>query len=47
MKEIHVLVDFENVQPTMEELTKLVPGLTDVWLFHGPHQVKQARRGTR
>jgi Rieske Fe-S protein len=43
MQEIHVLVDFENVQPTMEELAKLVPGLTDAWLFHGPHQAKQAQ----
>ena len=44
MKELHALVDFENVQPTLEELTKLAPGVTDVWLFHGPHQAKQARQ---
>lgn len=43
MKELHVLVDFENVQPSLEALAKLVPGLTDVWLFHGPHQAKQAQ----
>ena len=41
MKELHALVDFENVQPTLDELTKLAPGFTDVWLFHGPHQTKQ------
>jgi hypothetical protein len=38
MKELHALVDFENVQPTLESLAKLAPGFTDVWLFHGPHQ---------
>ncbi len=44
MKELHALVDFENVQPTLDELEKLAPGFTDVWLFHGPHQVHQARQ---
>lgn len=44
MKELHALVDFENVQPTMDELSKLAPGFTDVWLFHGPHQAKQAQQ---
>jgi len=43
MKELHALVDFENVQPSLEALAKLAPGFTDVWLFHGPHQAKQAR----
>lgn len=43
MKELHVLVDFENVQPTLQALAKLAPGFTDVWLFHGPHQVKHAQ----
>lgn len=43
MKEQHVLLDFENVQPSLDALTKLVPGFTDVWLFHGPHQAKQAQ----
>ena len=38
MKELHALVDFENVQPSLEALAKLAPGFTDVWLFHGPHQ---------
>lgn len=44
MKELHALVDFENVQPTLDELAKLAPGFTDVWLFHGPHQAKQAQK---
>jgi hypothetical protein len=43
MKELHALVDFENVQPSLEALGKLAPGFTDVWLFYGPHQVKQAQ----
>jgi hypothetical protein len=43
MKELHVLVDFENVQPSLEALAKLAPGFTDVWLFYGPHQTKQAQ----
>ena len=44
MKELHTLVDFENVQPTLDDLAKLAPGFTDLWLFHGPHQVKQAQQ---
>lgn len=44
MKELHALVDYENVQPTLEELVKLAPGFTDVWLFHGPHQAKRAQQ---
>jgi PIN domain len=44
MKELHALVDFENVQPTLDELAKLAPGFTNVWLFHGPHQTKQAKQ---
>ena len=44
MEELHALVDFENVQPTLDELAKLAPGFTDLWLFHGPHQVKQAQQ---
>lgn len=43
MKELHALVDFENVQPTLDELAKLTPGFTDVWLFHGPHQSAHAK----
>jgi len=44
MSGLHVLVDFENVQPTFEEVAKLAPGVTEVWLFHGPHQVKLAQQ---
>jgi NTP pyrophosphatase (non-canonical NTP hydrolase) len=36
--ETHVLLDYENVQPTDDELRELVPGVSDVWVFHGPHQ---------
>lgn len=35
---VHLLVDWENVQPKGDELKALVPEGTDVWLFHGPHQ---------
>ena len=34
----HVLLDYENVQPTDSELRLLVPGARQVWVFHGPHQ---------
>jgi hypothetical protein len=44
MKEQHLLVDYENVQPTIDDLLKLAPKLTDVWLFHGPGQVKRAEQ---
>ena len=38
------MVDFENVQPGMEDLLKIAPKLTDVWLFHGPNQTKRAEQ---
>ena len=41
---VHVLLDFENVQPDEAELRALVPGLTHLWLFHGPHQKDLAQR---
>jgi hypothetical protein len=44
MKEQHVLLDYENVQPTLEQLAKLSSGFTNVWLFHGPHQARQAQQ---
>lgn len=34
----HVLVDWENVQPSDADVRVLVPDVTDVWLFHGPAQ---------
>lgn len=34
----HVLIDWENVQPDEDDVRKLVPGATDLWLFHGPNQ---------
>ncbi|PTT39424.1 hypothetical protein DBR23_11140 [Acidovorax sp. HMWF018] len=39
---VHLLVDWENVQPKGDELKALVPEGTDVWLFHGPHQAVDA-----
>ncbi|WP_234263472.1 PIN domain-containing protein [Hydrogenophaga sp. NFH-34] len=44
MSELHVLVDFENVQPTMDDLIALAPELKDVWLFHGPTLAKRAAK---
>ena len=41
---LHVLLDFENVQPDEAALRALVPGLTHLWLFHGPHQKGMAQR---
>lgn len=34
----HVLLDYENVQPTEVQLRALVPDASQVWVFHGPHQ---------
>lgn len=34
----HVLLDYENVQPTEAELRALAPEASQVWVFHGPHQ---------
>lgn len=35
---VHVFVDWENVQPNGGEMRELVPGASQVWLFHGPSQ---------
>ncbi|WP_325418486.1 PIN domain-containing protein [Aquabacterium sp.] len=40
----HVLLDYENVQPTEEELRTMVPDATQVWVFHGPHQRQVEQR---
>lgn len=40
----HVLLDYENVQPTEDELRMLVPDANQVWVFHGPHQREVERR---
>ena len=40
----HVLVDWENVQPSDSELRALVPEATDLWLFHGPNQKNVAEQ---
>lgn len=34
----HVLLDYENVQPTQEQVRAQVPEARQLWVFHGPHQ---------
>lgn len=38
VQRVHLLVDWENVQPSGEALRALVRDATDIWLFHGPKQ---------
>ena len=40
----HILLDYENVQPTEDELRAMVPEATRVWVFHGPHQKQVEQR---
>ncbi len=40
----HVLLDYENVQPSDDELRALVPDVGQVWVFHGPHQREVEKR---
>lgn len=40
----HVLIDYENVQPTEAQVRALVPQATRLWVFHGPHQKDMAAR---
>lgn len=42
----HVLLDYENVQPTETELRSMVPDANQVWVFHGPHQRQVEERFT-
>jgi NTP pyrophosphatase (non-canonical NTP hydrolase) len=37
-KRVHLLVDWENVQPDGQPLKVLVPEASNVWLLHGPSQ---------
>lgn len=37
-QKVHLLVDWENVQPEGDALKQLVPEGTDIWLFHAPAQ---------
>jgi hypothetical protein len=37
---VHILIDFENVQPTAEELESIRGNQYRVRIFHGPHQKK-------
>jgi len=41
MQAVHVLVDLENNQPTLEDVKRLVPAVTHAWLFHSRSQVKR------
>lgn len=40
----HILLDYENVQPTEVELRAMVPDATKVWVFHGRHQKQVEKR---
>jgi len=40
----HVLLDYENVQPTEDQVRALVPQASKLWVFHGPHQRQVAER---
>lgn len=40
----HVLLDYENVQPSEEQLRQLVPDVRQLWVFHGPHQRQVGQR---
>jgi NTP pyrophosphatase (non-canonical NTP hydrolase) len=40
----HVLLDYENVQPSEEELRRMVPDAGQVWVFHGPQQRQVEQR---
>lgn len=40
----HVLLDYENTQPSDAELRALVPDVSQVWVFHGPHQREVEKR---
>lgn len=37
---VHLLVDYENVQPTANELLQLRDSHVRLWVFHGPHQTR-------
>lgn len=43
-KELHVLVDFENVHPAFDQLAAFAPDFTKVWLFHGPNQMRMLEK---
>jgi hypothetical protein len=40
----HVLLDYENVQPTEGDLRAMVPDASQLWVFHGPHQRQVEQR---
>ena len=41
---LHVLLDYENLQPDDEQVRVLVPQVERLWVFHGPHQKQVAER---
>lgn len=41
---VHLLVDWENVQPDAQALKQLEPEGSDVWLFHAPAQYLAAQK---
>ncbi len=43
-KETLVLLDYENVQPSAEELRALLPDARRLWVFHGPRQRAVSQR---
>lgn len=44
LSDTHILLDYENVQPTEAELRAMVPEATRIWVFHGPHQKQVEQR---
>ncbi len=44
LPDTHILLDYENVQPTEVELRAMVPEATRIWVFHGPHQKQVEQR---
>ena len=44
MSSTHVLLDYENVQPSDSDLRLMVPDASQVWVFHGPQQRKIEER---
>lgn len=40
----HVLLDYENVQPTPEQVRAMVSDARQLWVFHGPHQREVEQR---
>ncbi|MBK9361946.1 MAG: hypothetical protein IPM99_12810 [Rubrivivax sp.] len=39
-----MLLEYENVQPSDDEVRAMVPAAPKLWVFHGPHQRQVAER---